>query len=89
MKFLLGVVAGAAVGLVIGARRNELRALARRRRVDTLTRDELYEQARAAEIPGRSNMTKEELRDAVEASQPSLGAEIIETVAGRGPADES
>ena len=89
MRFVLGVASGAAVGFVIGARRNELRALARRRRVGAMSRHELYEQARAAEIPGRSKMTKDELRDAVEASQPSLGAEIIETVTGRGPADES
>jgi hemerythrin-like domain-containing protein len=30
-----------------------------------LTRDELYRQAQAADIPGRSNMTKDELADAL------------------------
>ena len=35
------------------------------RSLDTLTRDELYELARARDIPGRSRMKKGELRDAL------------------------
>ena len=30
-------------------------------RLESLTKDELYDRARAAEIPGRSEMSKEEL----------------------------
>jgi hemerythrin superfamily protein len=33
---------------------------------DDLTRDELYERARAADIPGRSNMTKDQLAEALQ-----------------------
>ena len=33
--------------------------------LDGLTRDELYERARAADIPGRSKMNKAQLRDAL------------------------
>lgn len=33
---------------------------------DDLTRDELYERAKAADIPGRSAMTKQELADALQ-----------------------
>ncbi|MGN9911514.1 hemerythrin domain-containing protein [Phytohabitans sp. LJ34] len=32
---------------------------------EDLTRDELYERAKAADVPGRSSMTKQELADAV------------------------
>ncbi len=35
------------------------------RSLDTLTRDELYELARERDIPGRSRMKKDELRDAL------------------------
>jgi hypothetical protein len=35
------------------------------RSLDALTRDELYELARAQDIPGRSRMKKDELRDAL------------------------
>jgi hypothetical protein len=33
---------------------------------DGPTRDELYEKAKEQDVPGRSSMTKEELRDAVD-----------------------
>ena len=35
------------------------------RSLDTLTRDELYDLARERDIPGRSRMKKDELRDAL------------------------
>jgi iron-sulfur cluster repair protein YtfE (RIC family) len=38
-------------------------------RADGQTRDELYEQARAADIDGRSNMTKDQLAQAVQRQQ--------------------
>jgi hemerythrin superfamily protein len=33
---------------------------------ESMTRDELYEKAKEQDVPGRSSMTKDELRDAVE-----------------------
>jgi DNA end-binding protein Ku len=38
---------------------------ARRRRLAALTKAELYERAKQAEVPGRSTMTKDELADAL------------------------
>jgi hypothetical protein len=65
MRFLAGVAIGAAVGLLLATRRQEFQKLVRRRRVTGMTRDELYEQAKAADVEGRSKMTKDELREAV------------------------
>ena len=51
--------------------RARLRRSARRRRdgadLEALTREELYERARAEGIPGRSGMTKEQLIEALRA----------------------
>jgi hemerythrin superfamily protein len=49
---------GAVAQLAMGAR-------AGRADVDELTRDELYEKAKEADVPGRSQMSKEELAEAV------------------------
>lgn len=40
-----------------------------KKNVDDLTKEELYEEAQAKDIPGRSEMSKEELAEAVEAPQ--------------------
>jgi hypothetical protein len=50
---------GAAAQLALGER-------AGRGDVAGMTRDELYEKAREADVPGRSQMNKEELAQAVE-----------------------
>ncbi|MDP9796718.1 hemerythrin superfamily protein [Catenuloplanes nepalensis] len=34
--------------------------------IDEMTRDELYEEAKRAEVPGRSHMSKDELKDALQ-----------------------
>ena len=86
----MGLLVGLIVGYLVGRREKELRSLAARRRAATSisaepTKAELYERAQAAEIPGRSTMTKDELRDALAAQGTSLATEIVQTVAGRTP----
>jgi tetrahydromethanopterin S-methyltransferase subunit F len=58
-----GVLAGAALAVVGLRRRNHVRDSVS----GELTWNELYEQARKREIPGRSSMTKEELKQALAA----------------------
>ena len=45
--------------------RQRVAALVSRRSLDDLTRDELYARAQEADIPGRSEMTKQQLADAL------------------------
>jgi DNA end-binding protein Ku len=54
-----GAGAAAAVGLRIWQ-------LVKRRRLAALTKAELYERAKEADLPGRSSMTKDELAEALE-----------------------
>ena len=87
VNFFGGVVLGGVIGYLVGWRR-ELRTVVARRRAasreaEALTRAELYERAQAADIPGRSAMSKDELREALDAKTPSLGAEIVQAVSGR------
>ena len=75
---------GALIGY-LASRRRELRSLVNRRRaakheIQDLTREQLYERAQAADIPGRSTMNKDELRKAVEEAEQSFGAGIAESV---------
>jgi uncharacterized membrane-anchored protein YhcB (DUF1043 family) len=65
LRRLIGPIIGVVVGYLI-ARRTELlnpiRALRSRKvELEGLTKDQLYERAQKAEIPGRSDMTKEQL----------------------------
>jgi hypothetical protein len=75
MKFLVGLVIGAVIGYVVAGRRELLTLVDHRRRASgknqDLTREQLYERAQAADIPGRSTMNKEELRVAVEEADHS------------------
>ena len=69
MRLAIGVLLGFAGGYVLATRREQLGAMARRTsELGDLTRDELYKRAQAEEVPGRSTMTNEELRDALDTS---------------------
>jgi len=59
----LAIGAGIAVGLgaFLVRKRRALMDKVRRPRLEELTKDELYQRARAADIHGRSEMTKDEL----------------------------
>ena len=86
MKVLVALI----LGYLAGRGEPQLRALAARRRTANQqadpTKAELYERAQAAGIPGRSSMTKDELRDALAAEDsPSLTAKIVQTMTGREP----
>ena len=61
----LAVTLAAAVAILLRARAERAERVVAERPLDTLTRDELYELARALDIPGRSQMKKAELRAAV------------------------
>jgi hypothetical protein len=62
--FLVGAILGAAIGALVRWR-STLISLPRRRRLGRLTKQQLYERAQEADIPGRSSMNKEELQEAV------------------------
>ena len=65
-RLIVGAILGAVLATAFRAARGNLDA--RRRapdELDALTRAELYERARAAGISGRSEMTKEQLIDAI------------------------
>ena len=55
-SLLLGVLLGAYVSLLLRHRR-----LRNQSNLDELTKEELYKRAQAEDIPGRSEMTKDEL----------------------------
>ena len=61
-------VFAAAVSIVVRSRREAGQAerVVSSRPLETMTRDELYELARERDIPGRSRMRKDELRNALE-----------------------
>jgi len=73
-RFILAV--GLLVGIVGGylfAKRRQVIAMLRRQRasrnrLDSLSRDELYKRAQQQDLPGRSNMSKDELQAALTAS---------------------
>jgi hypothetical protein len=54
-------LSGAGVLLALGTAGALYRRRSRRAPLDELTKDDLYERAQAADIPGRSGMTKDEL----------------------------
>ena len=55
---------GAAIGVAAAVGLRVWQAL-ERRRLAALTKAELYERAKEADLPGRSTMTKDELADAL------------------------
>lgn len=56
---------------------------------DEPTREELLEQAKEADIPGRSSMSKEELAEAVEAQEHQTKDELLEQAKALGVAGRS
>jgi len=62
---LAATVIAAAVAILRRAHAERVERVVSERPLDTLTRDELYELARALDIRGRSQMKKAELRAAV------------------------
>ena len=92
-KFTLGIgmLLGLAGGYLLGTRGEVITTLKRRRasttstahasraELDSLSRDELYQRAQEVDLPGRSTMSKEELRDALAA----LGEEPVDAGASR------
>ncbi len=62
---VVGAVAGAGALLSRFGVDRHLREPTRARSLDDLTKDELYARAQEAEIPGRSEMTKEQLIEAL------------------------
>jgi hypothetical protein len=60
--------AGAALGLAAGVVATRLRPRAGVDSLEDLTKDELYERAKKADIPGRSDMNKDELVRALRAA---------------------
>lgn len=76
MRLLLaGGVLGTALAILLvrrrgapAALRGRVPVLKRRTQLETLTKDELYERAQKADIPGRSEMTKDELIKALRKS---------------------
>ena len=78
-RLLKGLLAGAGIGTVLGLlfKRQDgqpplLRRTIRfvkRSRLEDLTKDELYARAQEADIPGRSDMTKDELLQALAKAQ--------------------
>lgn len=57
-SFLVGALAGAYASLFLSFRRLRARAHSN---LEGLTKEDLYKRAQAADIPGRSEMTKDEL----------------------------
>jgi hypothetical protein len=72
MPFVVGVAVGLLVGLAVAGTERLRRLLGRhgaaKQDLSELTRDELYERARAAGVVGRSGMNKDQLIAALEAS---------------------
>ncbi len=57
----LGRAGAGAASRAAGATTGAVASLADRRDLEELTKEELYERAQAADIPGRSSMSKDEL----------------------------
>lgn len=63
-RLIKGLGIGAAVGATVAGGR-KVAGMLRLRKLSGQTKDELYSQAQEADIPGRSQMTKDELVDAL------------------------
>ena len=61
----LGAAATTAKGTVTSAKQTVTSAVGRGTPLEEMTRDELYERAKEIDLPGRSEMTKEELVEAL------------------------
>ena len=68
---VLGSALTAGVIILLRARSAHPERVVSERPLDTMTRDELYELARERDIPGRSRMKKDELRDALSRARRS------------------
>ena len=65
-RLVLGVALGAVVGIALrAATARRLLPRPKAAGLESLTKEELYERAKAADIPGRSEMSKEQLIDAL------------------------
>ena len=62
------LAAGAALGVAGGAAVTRLRSRSGGDGLEDMTKDELYERAKKADIPGRSEMNKDELVRALRAA---------------------
>lgn len=84
---IIGLLLGLATGYLLGTRRELITTLKRQRasrtELDSLSRDDLYKRAQAEDLPGRSNMNKEELHDALGTDVKTAGEELVDSVAGR------
>ncbi len=84
---MFALMGGLVGGYWLAMRRERMATLKRRRasrtELDSLTREELYRRAQEQDLPGRSNMSKEELHDALAADAKSTGQEIADTLTGR------
>ena len=66
-RLAIVLLLGFAGGYILASRRDQISAMARRpSELTDLSRDELYKRAQAEDVPGRSTMTKDELRDALD-----------------------
>ncbi len=69
MRLITPLAIGAAIGAGLAAAAARLHPIpawsSRDDQLEGLTKDELYERAQAADIPGRSGMTKDELLHAL------------------------
>ena len=83
----IGLLLGLVIGYLLGWRRELATTLKRQRaartELDTLSRDELYQRAQAEDLPGRSNMNKDELRDALDEDAANTAKQLVDTVVGR------
>ena len=84
---IIGLLLGLVIGYLLGWRRELATTLKRQRtartELDTLSRDELYKRAQAEDLPGRSNMNKDELRDALDEDAANTAKQLVDTVVGR------
>jgi hypothetical protein len=87
LTLLLGLLIGLVGGYLIATRRQLITTLRRQRasrtELDSLSRAELYKRAQAEDLPGRSNMTKEELHDALTTDTRATGGELVDSITGR------
>lgn len=72
---MVGLLLGLAIGYLLVTRRELITTVTRhsasRTELDSLSRDELYKRAQAEDLPGRSNMSKEELQEALGGRSPA------------------
>jgi hypothetical protein len=84
--FILGLVLGGAIGYMVAWRRKLIdlmqRSRSRDKQLANMSRDELYQQAQEADIPGRSHMNKDELREALADDGRVTAGQLIDALSG-------